>query len=271
MTAGEQWLASEKHPVDLAKVDPSSTERAPGDKAKTNDALGELSDQLFSLQERLWAEGKHSVLIVLQGMDTGGKDGTIRHVFRGVNPVGVRVTSFKAPSEEERRHDFLWRAHRSVPAAGEIGIFNRSHYEDVLIVRVHGWVPEAEWRARYGAINDFERHLVEAGTTILKFWLHISPDEQAKRLRARLTDPSKRWKFNPDDIEERKRWPEYMAAAQEMLKRTSTNESPWYVVPADHKWYRNWVVSRILIDTLAGMDPQYPKPKDLDHYDIPEV
>jgi PPK2 family polyphosphate:nucleotide phosphotransferase len=270
VTAGKQWLVTGPK-FDLSKVDPASTDGAPGDKTETKPVLDELNDQLCSLQERLWAESKRSLLVVLQAMDTGGKDGTIKHVFKGVNPVGVRVTSFKAPNEEERRHDFLWRVHRAAPATGEIGIFNRSHYEDVLIVRVHGWVPEPVWRARYDAINDFERHLVAAGTTIVKLWLHLSPEEQAKRLRARLDDPTKRWKFNPEDLAERKHWHEYMAAATEMLRRTSTAEAPWHVVPADHKWYRNWAVSRILNDTLATMDPQYPEPKDLGHCEIPDV
>jgi PPK2 family polyphosphate:nucleotide phosphotransferase len=270
VTSDERWLVAGKK-FDLSGVDPESTAGAPGGKAETNDALDALNESLFSLQERLWAEGTRSLLVVLQGMDTGGKDGAIRHVFRGVNPVGVRVTSFKAPSDEERRHDFLWRAHRAAPATGEIGIFNRSHYEDVLIVRVHGWVPEPVWRARYDAINDFEQHLAEAGTTIVKLWMHISPEEQAKRLRARLADPTKRWKFNPDDLEERKRWNDYMAAANEMLQRTSTAAAPWYAVPADHKWYRNWVVSRILTDTLTAMDPHYPEVKELGHYEIPDL
>jgi PPK2 family polyphosphate:nucleotide phosphotransferase len=270
MTAGEQWLVSDSQ-FDLSSVDPASTAGAPGDKAKTNAALDELGDQLASLQERLWAEGRRALLLVLQGLDTSGKDGTIRHVFHGVNALGLRVTSFKAPSEDERRHDFLWRVHRAAPAAGEIGIFNRSHYEDVLIVRVHDWVPEAEWRARYGAISDFERHLAESGATIVKCWLHLSPEEQAKRLRARLDDPTKRWKFNHEDLGERTRWHDYMAAAEEMLRQTSSPGAPWYVVPADHKWYRNWAVSRIVTETLAAMDPQYPEPPDLDHIDIPEV
>ena len=265
------WLVKPKDSFDLAKVDPGSTAGPPGGKDGANAALADLSQRLFGLQERLWAEGKRSLLVVLQGMDTGGKDGTIRHVFEGVNPLGVKVTSFKAPSDEEKRHDFLWRAHKAVPAAGEIGIFNRSHYEDVLIVRVHGWVPEEQWRARYDAINDFERHLVEGGTTIVKFWLHISPKEQGKRLRSRLDTEDKRWKFNPDDIEERKHWADYMSAAAEMLSRTATDEAPWYVVPADHKWYRNWVVSSVLNDTLAAMDPQYPTVKDLGDYVIPDV
>jgi PPK2 family polyphosphate:nucleotide phosphotransferase len=254
---GKRWKASGKK-FDLSSIDTGSTDGAPGDKAKATESLSEMSDQLFSLQERLWAEGKRSLLVVLQGMDTSGKDGTIRHVFRGVNPLGLSVTSFKAPSDEERRHDFLWRAHRAVPAAGEIGIFNRSHYEDVLIVRVHGWVPEPVWRARYDAINDFEQHLSEAGTTIVKFWLHLSYDEQAKRLQARQDDPTKRWKFNPEDLEERKHWADYMAAAEDMLRQTSTTAAPWYVVPADRKWYRNWVVSSVMVQTLTKMDPQYP-------------
>ena len=257
--------------VALSTVDPGSTVHAPGDKATTETELAPLSDTLFDLQDRLWAEGARSLLVVLQAMDTGGKDGTIRHVFRGVNPQGVRVTAFKAPSEEERRHDFLWRAHRATPAAGEIAIFNRSHYEDVLIVRVHSMVPEKVWRSRYDAIVDFERHLAEAGTTIVKFWLHISPEEQKKRLQARLDDAAKRWKFNPGDLDERKLWPDYQAAAEEMLERTSTDVAPWYVVPADHKWYRNWVVSHVLIETLEAMDPRYPRPANLGHCEIPDV
>jgi PPK2 family polyphosphate:nucleotide phosphotransferase len=268
---GAEWLVSPGQPFDLPGVDPGSTPGAPGDKSTTEPVLDELSSQLATLQERFWAEGSRSLLVVLQGMDTSGKDGTIRHVFRGVNPLGVRVTAFKAPSDEERKHDFLWRAHRAAPAHGEIGVFNRSQYEDVLIVRVHAFVPEPVWRARYDAINDFERHLTEENTTIVKFWLHISADEQRRRLQARLEDPTKRWKFNPDDLEERKRWPEYQAAAEEMLRRTTTPEAPWYVVPANHKWYRNWVVSRVLVDTLEAMNPQYPEPKDLGHYEIPDA
>ena len=270
MAPGDRWRAS-GDTFDLSAVDPESIDGAPGDKHATEAALVGLNEHLGSLQERLWAEGQRSLLVVLQALDTGGKDGTIRHVFRGVNPLGVRVTSFKAPSEEERRHDFLWRVHRCVPAAGEIGIFNRSHYEDVLIVRVHGWVSETVWRARYGAINDFERHLVEAGTTIVKIWLHISPEEQAKRLRSRLDDPAKLWKFNPEDLAERKRWHEYMAAAEEMLRRTSSPDAPWYVVPANRKWYRNWAVNQILTKTLTAMDPRFPEPKGLGHFEIPDV
>jgi PPK2 family polyphosphate:nucleotide phosphotransferase len=259
--------------MDLSAVDPSSTDGAPGDKGATNVALDDLRDRLFDLQERLWAEGRRSLLVVLQAMDTGGKDGTIKHVFRGLNPVGARVASFKVPTEEERRHDFLWRVHKAVPAAGEVVVFNRSHYEDVLIVRVHELVPESVWRARYDRINEFERNLVDAGTTILKFWLHISPEEQKHRLESRLARPDKRWKFNPDDLAERARWPEYMAAAGEMIEKTSTPYAPWHVVPADHKWYRNWVVSSRLVDTLAAMDPRPPDPPASpgEHYVIPDV
>lgn len=255
----------------MAAVDTASRAGAPGDKDTTTEALAPLNERLFALQERLWAEGKQSLLVVLQAMDTGGKDGTIRHVFRGLNPAGVRVASFKAPTAEELRHDFLWRVHRQAPAAGEVVIFNRSQYEDVLIVRVHESVPEKVWRPRYDAIVDFERHLAEAGTTIVKFWLHISPDEQRNRLQARLDDPDKRWKFNPVDLDERKLWPRYQQAAEEMLWRTSTDDAPWYVVPADHKWYRNWVVSHVLIETLGAMDPRYPDPPARTHCEIPDV
>jgi len=256
---------------DLSAVDSYSTEGAPDGKKATEREVTGMVDRLGELQERLWAEAKRSLLIVLQGMDTSGKDGAIKHVFRGINPVGVKVTSFKAPSDEEKRHDFLWRVHRAAPAAGEIGIFNRSHYEDVLIVRVHDWVPEPVWRARYDTIVAFERELVAAGTTIVKFWLHISAAEQKKRLQARLDDPAKRWKFRPEDLDERKRWPEYMAAAEEMLWRTATDDAPWHIVPADHKWYRNWIVSQVLIETLEKMDPQLPSAPDDEHYDIPDL
>jgi PPK2 family polyphosphate:nucleotide phosphotransferase len=259
------------HMMDLSAVDPSSTDGAPGDKKATEAALGEMNDRLRDLQEGLWAEAKRSVLVVLQAMDTGGKDGTIKHVFRGLNPVGARVASFKAPSDEEKRHDFLWRVHKVVPAAGELVVFNRSHYEDVLIVRVHEWVTETVWRERYDRINEFEQNLADAGTTIVKFWLHISPDEQKRRLEARLDDPKKRWKFNPEDLDERKRWPAYMEAAADMIDQTSTAVAPWHVVPANHKWYRNWVVSSVLLEALEAMDPRPPVPDGAEHYVIPDV
>ena len=268
---GEPWLVRPGASFKLSDVDTGSRAHAPGDKDSIEPVLSDLGERLFDLNDRLWAEGRRSLLVVLQAMDTGGKDGTIRHVFRGVNPQAVRVASFKEPSEEELRHDFLWRIHRQAPAAGEIVIFNRSHYEDVLIVRVHQLVAEKIWRPRYKAIVDFERHLVESGTTVVKFWLHISPEEQKRRLEARLDDPAKRWKFKAGDLEERKRWPDYQAAAQEMLERTSTDAAPWHVVPADHKWYRNWVVSHVLVETLEAMDPTYPEEADLPHYEIPDV
>jgi PPK2 family polyphosphate:nucleotide phosphotransferase len=201
-------------------------------------------------------------LVVLQAMDTGGKDGVIRHVFDGVNPQGVRVASFKVPTQEERDHDYLWRVHEKVPGAGEIVIFNRSHYEDVLVVRVHDLVPEKVWRKRYDHINHFERMLVDEGTTIVKFFLHIDLEEQKQRLQARLDEPNKRWKFSRGDLKERKLWPKYTRAYEEVLSRTSTEWAPWYIVPANRKWYRNLVIANVLLRTLDGMDMHYPDPDE---------
>ena len=206
----------------------------------------------------LYAENKHKVLIVLQAMDTGGKDGVIRHVFDGVNPQGVRVAAFKQPTPTELAHDYLWRVHQQTPGKGEVVIFNRSHYEDVLVVRVHNLVPEAVWRRRYEQINAFEKLLAEEGTTILKFYLHIDLDEQKERLQARLDDPAKRWKFAKGDLDERQRWPQYMAAYEEMLSKTSTEWAPWYIIPANRKWYRNLVISQIIVETLEGLAMSYP-------------
>ncbi|HEV3075833.1 MAG TPA: PPK2 family polyphosphate kinase, partial [Thermoanaerobaculia bacterium] len=211
-------------------------------------------------QNLLWAEHDRRVLVVLQGMDTSGKDGTISHVFEGVNPLGVRVTAFKAPTQEELDHDFLWRIHDKVPAAGEIGIFNRSHYEAVLVERVQGLVPAKVWKARYSQINDFERLLAESGTSVLKFFLYIDRDEQRRRLLERLADPEKRWKFSASDLEDRKRWDAYMAAYEEAITRTSTSAAPWFVVPANKKWYRNLVVASVLVKTLEGMQLHYREP-----------
>ena len=219
-----------------------------------------LQLRLADLQDRLWAESRRSLLVVLQAMDAGGKDGTIKHVFRGVNPQGCRVQSFKEPTHLELAHDFLWRVHRAAPRAGEIGIFNRSHYEDVLITRVHGLVPEKVWRERYDLINSFEELLGHGGTTIVKLFLHISKGEQRKRFDSRLHEPRKRWKFQPSDLTERERWAAYQEAYADALTATSTASAPWYVIPADRKWYRNWAVSRVLIDTLEHMDPHYPEP-----------
>jgi PPK2 family polyphosphate:nucleotide phosphotransferase len=244
--------------VDLNEWDPDETSAFDGDKDAAQERLQNLTEELEALQEMLFAEHKHKVLVVLQAMDTGGKDGVIRHVFEGVNPQGVRVASFKVPTPIELDHDYLWRVHQQTPAKGEIVIFNRSHYEDVLVVRVHKLVPEEVWRRRYAQINDFERILVEEGTTILKFFLHISKDEQKERLQARLDDPNKHWKFNVGDLKERDLWPEYMKAYEDVLSKTSTKWSPWYIVPANRKWYRNLLVAESIVKALKGFDMHYP-------------
>lgn len=217
-----------------------------------------LRKELREWQTRLYAEGKQKLLVVLQAMDAGGKDGTIRSVFQGVNPQGVRVHSFKVPSKEELDHDFLWRIHKVVPGKGMMGVFNRSHYEDVLVVRVHDIVPEAVWRPRYEQINQFEKLLHDTGTRILKFYLHISKKEQKARFQARLDDPSKHWKFSLEDVEKRKYWDDYMAAYEEMLEKTTTPWAPWYVIPSDQKWYRNLAISRVIMATIKEMNPLYP-------------
>jgi PPK2 family polyphosphate:nucleotide phosphotransferase len=203
------------------------------------------------------------ILLVLQAMDCGGKDGIIEHVVRGLNPGGVRVTSFGPPTPEERRHHFLWRIRRALPAAGYVGVFNRSHYEDVLVVRVHGLVPPEIWERRYEEINRFEAGLALDGYVVVKAMLHISPEEQAERLLARLDDPTNRWKYNPSDVEERARWGDYTAAYSDALQRCNTRAAPWYVVPADHKWYRNWAVAQLLTEVMDEMGLRYPEP-DLD-------
>ncbi len=244
--------------LDLGTIDPAGTEHFRG-KADVAEELERQRARIQELQRRLYAEGKRSLLMVLQAMDTGGKDGTIKHVFAGVNPQGCRVWSFKEPSAEELAHDFLWRYHQRVPARGMIGIFNRSHYEDVLIVRVRELVPEAVWRPRYRAINEWERTLTESGVTVVKFFLHISRAEQKRRLESRLERPEKRWKFSTADVVERALWDDYQAAYTEAIRRCSTEHAPWYVVPADRKWYRNLVVARVLADTLEAMDPRYPE------------
>ncbi|TVP46945.1 MAG: polyphosphate kinase 2 family protein [Gemmatimonadales bacterium] len=253
--------------VSLADRDPSDRLTFDGKKKPGREYLRELTLRLRELQELLYAEGKHRVLMVLQATDTGGKDGVIRHVFRTVNPQGVKVASFKAPSSRELGHDYLWRIHQETPARGEIRIFNRSHYEDVLIVRVRNLVPEETWERRYQHINDFERMLADEGTTIVKFYLHISKEEQAARLQSRLDDPAKHWKFSPDDLEERKHWDAYREAFEAMLSRTSTPWAPWYAVPSNSKWYRNLVIARVMVDTLEGLDMQFPEP-DFDPSEI---
>ncbi|WP_233550994.1 PPK2 family polyphosphate kinase [Amnibacterium setariae] len=223
--------------------------------------------QMADLQERLWAEstggGQRRVLLVLQGMDTAGKGGVVTHAVGVFGPIGVEYTAFKKPTEEERAHDFLWRIRKRLPGPGMIGVFDRSHYEDVLVVRVHDLVPKSEWETRYDAINAFEQELVDGGTTVLKVFLHVSYDVQRERLLRRLARPDKHWKFNPADIDERARWDDYRAAYDAVLERTNTDAAPWYVVPADHKTYRNWAVAELLRETLAELDPRYPQP-DLD-------
>ena len=258
----QRWLVKPGSRLDVAKIDTSSTDGAPGDKDVTSATFPKLRHRLSELQERLWAERRQSLVLVLQAMDGGGKDGTIKHVFRGANPQGTSVTNFKAPSPEELDHDFLWRIHRCTPGRGELAVFNRSHYEDVLIVRVANLAPEEVWRPRFQHIKNFEALLHDANTRVVKIFLHISKEEQAERFRARLADPTKQWKFNPADLETRKQWDEYMTAYSEAIRRTATVDAPWYVVPADRKWYRNWAVSQILIETLTDMDPQFPEPDE---------
>ncbi len=214
--------------------------------------------ELDTLQDRLYAEGKQSLLIILQGMDTSGKDGTIRHVMRGANPQSCRVTNFKVPTLEEKAHDFLWRIHKHAPAAGYIGIFNRSHYEDVLVTRVHRKIPDDEAERRFHRIRDFEKWLAQNRTVVLKFYLGISKGEQRKRLEERLRDPHKRWKFSLNDIAERKHWDRYMKYYKEAITATTTDSAPWYLIPANHKWYRNYCVAKVIVKTLKDMDPQYP-------------
>ncbi|MEO8228636.1 MAG: polyphosphate kinase 2 family protein [Chloroflexota bacterium] len=245
--------------VDLGRFDAGQT--LGHDKVSAQATEAELEASLTSLQERLWAEAKHPILIVLQGIDASGKDGTIRKVMDAFNPLGCAVISFKVPTPIELSHDYLWRVHPHVPAKGSISIFNRSHYEDVLVVRVHDLVPGSVWRKRYRQINDWERMLTEEGTTIVKFFLYIDRDEQKERLQSRISDPAKNWKFSMGDLAERAIWDEYIAAFEECLERTSTRAAPWYLIPANHKWFRNLAVSRIVEETLERLDPRYPTPE----------
>ena len=229
--------------------------------AEANQRLQENAKKINKLQDRLFAEGSRSLLIILQGMDSSGKDGTIRSVFGETGPLGVEVSAFRAPSEEERGHDYLWRVHQKTPARGKIGIFNRSHYEDVLVVKVKSYASPEAIELRYQQINDFERMLTENGTHILKFMLNLSFEEQAKRLQARIDDKDKRWKFNPSDLDDRALWPQFMAAYDIMLARTSTDHAPWHVIPSDQKWARNSIISQIVRDHLERMNPNYPEIK----------
>ncbi|MEU9477640.1 PPK2 family polyphosphate kinase [Streptomyces sp. NPDC048191] len=250
-------------PVDLAAYGTRTTPGAPGGKKPARQDATRMGKRLARLQERLWAAGtagdRRRVLLVLQGMDTSGKGGTVKHVIGHLNPSGCRIQAFKAPSEEERRHDFLWRVRGALPMPGEIGIFDRSHYEDLLIARVRRLVVPAEIGSRYGLVNDFERSLAEDGVTVIKCFLHLSYEEQRRRLLRRLDRPDKHWKFDPADIDERTLWPAYREAYELALERCAAPYAPWYVVPADRKWYRNWAISRLLLEHLEELDPQYPK------------
>ncbi len=243
----------------LAEIDPDSTPGLKGKRKKTK--LGKDANRLFELQERLYAERKRSVLVVLQAMDTGGKDGTVTHVIGHMNPQAVDVTPFKAPTPEEKRHGFLWRIRKRLPEPGYVGIFNRSHYEDVLVVRVHDLAKPDVIERRYGQINDFEKKLARSGTRIVKLMLHISYEEQRRRLLDRLKDPDKHWKFSEHDIDERAYWDDYQSAYGIAISRCSTEWAPWYVIPANDKAYRNWAVAQILVETFEEMNPQYPRPK----------
>jgi PPK2 family polyphosphate:nucleotide phosphotransferase len=260
MSYADQFRIKPGRRVRLADHDPGHTAGI-SHKDDARDRLKKNRKRLADLQRVLWAENKHALLVVLQAMDAGGKDGTIRHVLRGVNPQGVTVTGFQAPTPEELDHDFLWRIHKACPGRGEIGIFNRSHYEDVLAVRVRKLVPQSVWSRRYEQINAFESILAANGTTLLKFFLHISKDEQADRFRKRLERPDKRWKFDPGDLDDRKLWDEYQRAYEDALTRCSPNHAPWFVIPSDHKWFRNLAVSSILVETLQGLKMRFPKPE----------
>jgi len=246
-------------PVRLRDIDPAATPDFHGSKEDAEKKRPKMRTALEDLQELMWAEHRRRLLIVLQGMDTSGKDGVVRYLMDGFNAASARAVSFKKPTTPEVEHDFLWRIHALVPGDGEIVIFNRSQYEDVLIVRVHDLVPEAVWRKRYQQIRDFERMLSESGTKILKFFLHISRDEQKERLQARVADPRKRWKFNHGDLDERKLWNEYTKAYEDALEKTSTAEAPWYVVPSDRKWYRNYVIGSVVIETMKKFGMSYPE------------
>ena len=243
----------------LEDVDPEDTHGV--SKNAAADRLEKDRERLSVLQYLLYAEARRAVLVVLQGIDAAGKDGTIRHVMSGLNPQGVTVTSFKVPEGEEKRHDYLWRVHCAVPEWGRLGIFNRSHYEDVLVVRVHSLVPKEEWKQRYQQINDFEQMLSENRVTILKFLLYISKEEQAKRFHERLDDKSKNWKFSAADVKEREYWDDYIRAYNDVLAKCSTREAPWFVIPSNHKWFRNLAVAQIIRETMEEMKLKYPKPE----------
>ena len=256
---------------ELEAIDPAATPGFDGEKDTARDRLEELREELAAFQERLWAEQGQSLLIVLQALDAGGKDGLIRKVITAFNPQGTRVTGFGVPTEEELRHDFLWRVHAAVPGKGRIGVFNRSHYEDVLVVRVKKLVPKSVWEQRYEQINSFEATLAASGTRIVKVYLHISRDEQRERFQKRLDNPEKHWKWSSGDLEMRDRWDDFQSAYADAMERCSTVHAPWFVVPANHKWYRDLAVAEILVEAAREMDPQWPEvQEDLSALVIPD-
>jgi PPK2 family polyphosphate:nucleotide phosphotransferase len=259
MNIRKELLVKPGKKVKLSNYDPDDTFGHEKGHA-TDDKTDKFLKRMDSLQYLMYAEKKHALLVVFQALDAGGKDGTIRHVMSGLNPQGCAVVSFKEPSTEELRHDFLWRVHKVVPPVGDIGVFNRSHYEDVLVVRVHDLVPKEVWSKRYDQINEFEWILAENGVAIVKFFLHISKEEQKRRFMERIDDPDRRWKISQSDFHERKYWDDYTKAYEEALMRCSTDDAPWYIVPANKKWFRNYVVSRILVETLEDLKMKYPKP-----------
>ncbi len=269
MTAPQQLVPTIGEQVNLAAYD--TRYKGDWDKVSARAEFSRLQSMKKELQQVLYADGSKSLLIVLQAMDAGGKDGTIKNVFEGINPQGVRVASFKQPTSEELSHDFLWRIHQHTPPNGYIGIFNRSHYEDVLVVRVENIVDEHVWQARYDHINNFEKLLADSGTRILKFFLHISREEQKERFQDRLDRPDKNWKFSKGDLGVREKWGQYMTAYEDVLTRCNTEYAPWHIVPADRKWYRNLVISQKIVETLQSMDLRYPQPEDnLDSVVIPD-
>jgi PPK2 family polyphosphate:nucleotide phosphotransferase len=257
----EKYLVKPGKKINLQEWDPDEISAWSDGKKAAKKEFKKINDELEVLQEMLYAEQKHKLLIVLQAMDTGGKDGTIRAVFDGVNPAGVKVASFKVPTELELSHDYLWRVHKQTPGKGEMVIFNRSHYEDVLVVRVHNLVDKKVWEKRYEHINQFEKLLADEGTTILKFFLYISKDQQKERLQERIDIPEKNWKFSSGDLEERLLWDNYIDAYQDVLNKTSTKYAPWYIIPANRNWYRNWLIGSILVDTLKSLKMKYPEPE----------
>lgn len=260
MSYGKEFIVAPGAKVQLGKIDPAYTGKHESHETAREETAKEVA-RMDRLQYLLYADASQSLLIVLQGLDAAGKDGVIRHLFTGMNPQGTRVFGFKEPTKEELAHDFLWRAHIRAPAKGEVVIYNRSHYEDVLVVRVHDLVPRSVWSQRYDLINGFEKMLHQNGTRILKFYLHISPQEQLERFRQRLDDPARHWKISDSDYSERELWPKYVEAYEEAIARTSTKEAPWYTIPSNHKWFRNLAISQIIADSMDEMGLKLPPPR----------